>query len=63
MIDHEKIVVNLPMTKQVGFESWRDGFITKIFPFTTTFSEIMNWAKSIDKTISISDLYFGIYND
>ena len=63
MIDYEKIAVNLPVTKQVGIESWRDGFVTKIFPITASISEIMRWAETIDKTVLISDLYMGAYCD
>ena len=56
-----KVCVNVPITKQIGIDSWRDSFVTKIFLITTSIIDILEWAKNIDRNIKLSDLYINEY--
>lgn len=58
MIDYE-IAVSVPVTKQVGIDSWRDQMITKIFCRGSSLQVVIEWAQSIDKNITLGDLYFS----
>jgi hypothetical protein len=51
-----KIAASITTCDQIGIETWRDKETTKIFSGTNSISDIMNWAKTIDKSISFSSL-------
>jgi hypothetical protein len=63
MIDYE-VAVSVPVTKQVGIDSWRDKLITRVFSSKTSVQTILDWAKGVDKTLTLGDLYFSeIFDD
>lgn len=46
----------MQVTEQIGYDSYRDYFVTKIFPLNITIKEILDWA-GVDNIIN---LYFNI---
>jgi hypothetical protein len=54
-----KTAVTVTFCVQIGMETWRDVNTTKVFEETATLKEIIDWAKTIDKSASISVLKFG----
>lgn len=58
-----KIAVTVVTCHQIGIETWRDAFVTKVFDETSTVGEIVKWAKIHDKTVNISSLKFGTIDE
>lgn len=55
-ISERQLIVNKQVTEQTGIDSFRDCFVTKVFPLSATIKEILEWAK----TDNITKLYFNI---
>ena len=43
-------------TQQIGIETWKDIRTTKVFTGDKTFDDVLEWAKTIDKSATISTI-------
>ncbi|MES2395883.1 MAG: hypothetical protein V4549_07765 [Bacteroidota bacterium] len=58
-ITNQTIAVTVHECKQVGMDEWRDLKTTKTFSESNTLSDILTWARTIDKQATIQTIKFS----
>lgn len=55
----KKHAVALTLTKQTGYDTYQDYIVIKLFGDSDTFANILEWAKTQKKDITISEIRFA----
>lgn len=54
-----KIIVTVLTTKQIGFETFKDIPVSRLFHDRSTIDQIITWVKTVNKDANISTITFG----